>query len=84
MTRRLIRVVRIDVIQCDLVAGVNVVKRKNQDVTVNNFHETVRRARMIDVLSPISTVATIDRPIRIDPANAYSSLSFEPLRDFNA
>ena len=58
------------VVDGDLFAGADVSQRNEEDVFVENLHECVGLARMINVVSSISSPASVDAPTIIDGADS--------------
>ena len=58
------------VVDGDLFAGADVSQRNEEDVFVENLHECVGLARMIDVVRSISPSASIHAPTIIDGADS--------------
>ena len=63
MKRRLI-------VEGDLLARMNIAQGVKLYVPVENFHEAVGRARMIDVVRAVAATAAVKAPLRIDGADA--------------
>ena len=53
------------VIDRDLFAGFDVAQRDEENVIVEDLHERVRRARVIDVVSAVPAAAAIETPATI-------------------
>ena len=53
------------VIDRDLFAGFDVAQRDEENVFVENLHESIRRARVIVVVSAVAAAAAIETPATI-------------------
>lgn len=54
------------VIDRDLFASFDVAQREEENVIVEDLHESVWTTRMIDVVSAISTAASVKTPTTVD------------------
>jgi len=60
------------VVDGDLFTGADVSQRNEKNVFVENLHECVWRARMINVMRSISSPASVHAPTIIDGADSKS------------
>ena len=58
------------VVNGDLLTGTDVSQRDEENVFVENFHERIRLARMIDVVRSISSPTSVNAPTIIDGADS--------------
>ena len=70
------------VIDCYFFAAFDVPQREEQDVTVNGPHESVRVARMIDVVSAVTAAGAIEAPLTVDVADAQMPSTARPFHSF--
>ena len=84
MAPLLIRMVGADVIERDLVAGMNVAPRDEKNVAVENFDVAVRLARVVDVVSPVAADTPVKTPVRINGADAQLAAAVCAARDLPA
>src|SRR5712691_1122056 len=61
---------RVLVIDGDLFTGSNVPQRKEQDVTVDGFHVSVRFARVVDVMRAVPAAAAVQTPTAVNVTDA--------------
>jgi len=57
------------VINCYLLAGLNVSQCNKQNVVIEDLHESVWSAGMIDIVRAISTTTAVQAPAIVYPAN---------------
>ena len=57
------------VIDGDLFAGIDVSEREKQNVVVQNLHERIWTARVIDVVSAVSAATAVETPAVVDLTN---------------
>lgn len=76
--------IRLAVIERDLLARLDVPQSKKQDVTVDDFAVTVRLAGMIDELRSIAAAAPVNRPVGVNAGDIDAPLVFQTARDFVA
>lgn len=84
MAPLLIRMVGADVIECDFIAGMNVVPRDEKNVAVEDFDVTIRLARVVNIVSSVAADAPVETPIRINGADAQLAASSCAVRDLAA
>lgn len=58
------------VVDRDLFAGLDVLQGEEQNVIVDDLHERVGDAGVIDVVRTVSTAATVETPTMVDFADA--------------
>jgi hypothetical protein len=61
------------VVDSDFLAGLNITKGDEKDVAVENLHERIGLAGMIDVVRTVATPAAIQAPTIIDCTDAQPS-----------
>ena len=72
------------IIQGDLLAGLNISKCKKDEMAVNDSRETVWRAGVVDKLGAVASSASVDTPVRIDPADVDSAFPTHSAGDLAA
>lgn len=58
------------VVDRDLFAGFDVSQSEEENVIVDDLHERVRHARVIDVMRAVTAAASIETPVAIDFTDA--------------
>lgn len=76
-------VIRLAVIQQYFLAGFDVAQGEKQQMPADQRQTAIRITRMIDVLGPIAADRTVNRPVRINAADANSALASQPAGGFN-
>jgi hypothetical protein len=76
--------IRLTVIECDLLAWLDVPQSEKQDVAVDDFAVAVRLAGVIDELCPVAASAPVNRPVRVNAGDVDALLVFQPACDFVA
>ncbi len=61
------------VVDCDFFAGPDIAQRNEQNVTVEDFHESVWFARVIYVMRAVAAAAAIQAPAIINLTDAQFS-----------
>ena len=60
-----VRVQRLFIIDRDLFAGFDVAQRTEENVVVNDLHERIRAARVIDVVRAVTTATSVQTPTTV-------------------
>lgn len=68
-TSLLVRVKRRLVVNSDLLPWLDVAQRDEENMAVEDFHVAVGPARMVDVVSAVSTFAAVQAPTIVDGTN---------------
>lgn len=71
---------RLFVIDRDLFAGFDVAQRAKENVAVQDLHERIRTARVIDVVRAVSTTAAVQTPAVVDLTNPEHAPMSTPAR----
>ena len=77
-------VIRLAVVQRQLLAGFDVAQCVDVDVAVRDAHETVWLARVVDVLRAVAAAAAVDAPLRIYRADVQAAFAAHAPRGFDA
>ena len=64
-----VRVQRLLVVDRDLFAGFDIAQRAEENVIVKDLHESVRTARVVNVMRPVSAATPVKTPAVVHLAN---------------
>jgi hypothetical protein len=76
-----VRMVRLAVIEQQLLARFDVTQGEKEDVVVDDLAVAVGLAGMVDELRAVAAVAPVNRPIRVDAADVNASFVLQTARD---
>jgi len=74
-----VRVQRVFIVDRDLFARLNVAQGEEQHVTMERFHVSVRRARVIDVVRAVAAATAVQAPTAINVTDAQFGAAGTPL-----